>query len=128
MPIEALVDGDVEASLAKLLFDIDETGVLLQQQAPAHPGKLSMAHARFGDVDGRAGQVRADNIALRRGRIAIDPHQVLLILNRPHRRADLERLVELGGVRLGQVGEKIGCPGTAITMILGQALVDGQDR
>ncbi len=68
----ALVDGDVEAGLAKLFFYVDLACGFERQQAAAHPGDLAAAQTVFGNVDGRAGQVRAHNITFCRGSVAVD--------------------------------------------------------
>ncbi len=101
-----VVNGDVEAGLQELLFDIDMAGLLQRQQPGTHPGHFLPAHAVFGNIDGSTSEMRADDIALRRGSIAVDVDQLLLKLDRAHRRTDIERMAELGVVGVRQISQK----------------------
>ena len=59
----AFVHGDVEAGLTKLFFHVDFVRDFKRQQPAAHPGEFFAAQAVFRNVNGRAGQVRAHNVA-----------------------------------------------------------------
>ncbi len=70
------------------------------------------------NIDRRAGQVRAHHVAFSRSRIPVRPHQPLLVLHRPHRRAHFERLVKHRLMRPRQVCQEPRRPRPAIAVIL----------
>lgn len=126
-----LVDGDVEAGLLELFLDVDEAGELLGEKPVAHPGNFAAGHAVFGDVDGAAGQVGADDVAFGGGGIAVAMHEVGLVFDSADGGADEEGVAELLGVGVGEVGEEGRGPGPAVLVGVGQLLVDverGRDR
>ena len=59
----SFVHGDVEASLAEFLFDVDLARVLNGEQVHAHPGEFATSKTGLGDVDGGAGEVGTDDVA-----------------------------------------------------------------
>ncbi len=112
----------------KLLFDINLAGVLDGEQVDAHPGEFASAHAGLGNVDGGAGEVRANDVALCVGGVAVRSHQVLLVVNGAHSGIDHERSVELGLVGARKVRKKRRGPGTAIATVLRKFAIDGESR
>ncbi len=120
------VDGDMEAGLLEFFFHVDLAGGFDGEQVAAHPGHLGAAQVVFGNVDGGAGKVRADNVAQGRRGVAVYLHQSLLVLNRSDCGADFKRPVELCIVRCGEVGEESRGPGAAIAVIGWQVAVDDE--
>lgn len=122
----AAIDGDVEAGLVELLFNVDLAGGLEGQQPGAHPGKLRDGHALLADVDGGAGEVRGCDIAVGGGGVAIDFEEGALESDGADGGVDLEGAVETGVVGAGEVREEIGRPGTAVAAVGGQLRVDAE--
>ena len=122
----AAVDGDVEAGLVKLLFDIDLAGGLQRQEPGAHPGKLRKGHALLADVDGGAGEVRGGNVAVGGGGVAVDCKERALELDGADGGVDLEGAMETRIVAAGEVGEEVGRPWAAVAAVEGQIGIHAQ--
>lgn len=90
----ALVYGDVEAGLTKLFFNIQLAGFLQGAEMDAHPVDFVRGEIALGDVDGGARDVRAYNVTLGTGGVAVAQSKFLLILNGADGGADLERPME----------------------------------
>jgi len=86
----AAVDGDVEAGLVELLFDVDFAGGLQREQPGAHPGELREGHALLADVDGGTGEMRRSDVAIRGGGVAVDRDQGALVLDGADSGVDLQ--------------------------------------
>ncbi len=114
------VDGDVEAALVEFLFHVDDSGVLVAEELVTHPEHFFARKARFGDIDGGAGEVRADYISLGFGSVAVGAHQTLLIFDSANSRTDDQRRVELGLVGARELCKEIGGPGATVPAILRQ--------
>ena len=118
----------MEAGLLELLLDVDPAGLFERQQPGAHPADLLPAHVLLGDVDRGPGQMRAGDVALGRGCVAVDPLQLLLVGDGPHRRAYLEGTVKLRRMGARQIREKGRRPGPAIAPVPGQVAVHRERR
>ncbi len=88
----------------ELLFDIDNAGVLIGKQFPAHPLEFTAREAGLGNVDGGASEVGTDDVAFSVGGVAVDTHQAHLIVNGANGGADYERLMKLSTVRTCKTG------------------------
>ena len=122
----ALVDRDVEAGLMELLFDVDGTLILKIAEDDAHPVDFAGAHAFFGDVDGSARDVGADDLADGASSIAVDALEPFLVVDGADGGADFKRVMEAGLMSVGEIGKKIGGPGAAIAVVHRQPGVDGE--
>src|SRR6202034_483410 len=80
----------------------------------------------LGNVDGGAAKVRRGDIAVRGRGVAVDAHQVALILDGPDGRVYLQAATETGGMGACQVDEESGGPGPGITAVHGQRLIDAK--
>ena len=116
-PDVALVDRNVEAGLAKLLFHIDFAFGLKTVEAIAHPVDFASAQTAFGDINRGACEVRTGDVAHSRRGVAVGPHQMLLVLDGAHSGTDFKRVMKLGLVRTRKVGEKSRSPRTAVASI-----------
>ena len=113
----------MEAGLAELLLDVDLAGRFQRQQPGAHPADLLLREALLGNVDACAGQMRAGDVALGRRGVAVHLHQLLLIVDGAHRRADFKRPMKLSRMGAREVGEKAGRPGPAVAAVHRQVAI-----
>ena len=91
---EAFVNGDVEAGLLELLFDIDLALVDEGLKVGAEPGDLDAGEAALGDVDGLAGEVWGGGVAGGGCGVAVGADQALLNRDGADGGVDLERCME----------------------------------
>lgn len=112
--------------MLEFFFNVNLAGVLKREQLGAHPIDFARGESALGDVDGRAGNVRADNVALGIRGVAVDPHQTLLVSDGANGGADFKRAMEDCIMGAREVGEKAGGPRAAVTAILRQVGVDGE--
>lgn len=122
----ACVYRNVEAALLELFFNIDLAGRFKCQEVSAHPTDFVSAHRALGNVDCGAGQVGAHDVAFGGRSVSVDPYQAFLVGDGAHGGAYLKRAVKFRGMTLGEVGQKTGRPGAAVTVIDGQISVDGE--
>src|SRR5450631_692618 len=121
----ALVDRDVEAGLLELFLHVDLARLLQSHQLAPHPNDRLAGQPRLANVDRCAGQVRTHDVALSLRCISVGSHQPLLILDRPYRRVHLDGPMKFCGMRARQVGQELGCPRSAVAMILCQIRIHG---
>lgn len=123
------VDGDVEAGLFELFFDVDFAGLFEGEEPGAEPGDLVLAKAVFGNVDGAAGEVWAGDVTLGRGGVAVDHAEAALVLHGTDSGGDEQgRAGEVRGVSLGDVRKEAGGPGTAVAAVFREFRVDLEGR
>lgn len=121
-----LVDADVKAGLLELLFNINLAFLHERQKIAAQPGDLGEGEAVFRDVDGLTGEVGRGCVALSRGCVAVDVHEMLLEFDGADSGVDLQRCVEVGVVCAGDGSKEFCSPGAAVTTVQGKPLVDLQ--
>lgn len=81
---------DVENGLFLFLRRLDHILFFEAEKSFPHPFELFVVQFLLGDVDRCAGRMGGLTIARRPGGVAIILVELLLILDRPHRRVDLE--------------------------------------
>jgi len=122
----AFVDRDVEAGLLEFLFNVDFAGSLQGAEPGAHPTDFLTGEAFLGNVNGGAGEVWAGDVSLRGRGIAVYVHEMALVGDGSDGGGDFQRAVKLGFVGARQIYQKAGCPGAAVTMMLGQVSIYGK--
>jgi hypothetical protein len=120
----ALINSDVKARLLELLLHVNLAGELQWEQPGSDPADFMAGHGALGDINRRARHVRADDIALSGGGVAIGEDQLFLVFDRTDSGADHHRRVKTRGVSPGEVREETSRPWTTIAAIFRKVSVD----
>ncbi len=116
----------MEAGLLELLFDIDFAFLHERQQIAAHPGDFGEGEAVLGEIDGLSGEVGRGGVAFGGSGVAVGTEEAMLKLHSADGGVDLQRGVEAGVVRAGQIVEELSGPRTAVAAVGWEALVDDE--